>query len=109
MRARHHENLLEDRIDDIARRLRAIEERLGAIDKQDADASAAERQQAKPYLTAREAASYLSVSRSLLSRWRCDTPGGPPYRKVGRRVVYASADLDKFLEDRCRSRPLLNR
>lgn len=109
MRARSDGGLLEARVDDIARRLRDVEERLGDRAEHHAESSIAESRQAKPYLTAREAASYLSVSRSLLSRWRCDTPGGPPYRKVGRRVVYASADLDKFLEDRCRSRPLLNR
>lgn len=109
MRTRQHDHLLEDRVDDLARRLRAIEERLGEIAKQDADAALTERHQAKPYLTAAEAADYLGLSASLMNRWRCDMPGGPPYRKVGRRVVYARADLDQFLEERCRSRPLFAR
>ncbi|MFM9847086.1 MAG: helix-turn-helix domain-containing protein [Hyphomicrobiaceae bacterium] len=107
MRTRQ-DNLLEDRVDDLARRLRAIEEWFGEADRRDADAQAAE-QQAKPYMSTREAAEYLNLSTAILEQWRSYRPGGPPYRKVGRRVVYAAADLDKFLEERCRSRPLLGR
>lgn len=103
------ESLLEDRVDDLARRLRAIEEWFGEADRRDADAKAAEGRQAKPYLTAREAAEYLGLSTTMLDQWRCSRPGGPPYRKVGRRVIYAAADLDKFLEERCRSLPLVRR
>lgn len=103
-----HENLLEDRLDDLARRLRAIEEWFGEADRRDAEAPAAE-EQAKPYMTTREAAGYLGLSPSILEQWRSVRPGGPAYRKVGRRVVYARTDLDNFLQERCRSRPLLGR
>ncbi len=98
--------LLEARLDDLFRRLRELEERFGDKDKHEAEAPTTERRQAKPYMTAREAAEYLSVSRSLMSRWRCDLPGGPPFRKIGRRVVYATADLEKFLEERHSRTPL---
>lgn len=104
-----HESLLEDRVDDLARRLRAVEEWFGDIDKRDADAKAAEGRQAKPYLTAREAAEYLGLSPSLLEQWRCNRPGGPPYRKVGRRVVYATAELDQYMKERCAESPMVRR
>lgn len=96
MRARSDVGLLEARLDDITRRLREVEEQLGGRAEHDAESSIAETQQAKPYLTVPEAAEYLAVSRSLLNRLRCDLPGGPPYHKVGRRVVYARNDLDEF-------------
>jgi hypothetical protein len=44
------------------------------------------------FLIADEAAALLRISTVTLSRWRIEG-AGPPYRKFGRRVVYASADL----------------
>lgn len=104
-----NDNLLEDRVDDLARRLREVEERLGELELQVTDLMSAERNQTKPYLTVREAALYVGVSQSMLAQWRCSVPGGPQFRKVGRRVLYSPEDLDKFLEEQCRSRPLLGR
>jgi len=44
------------------------------------------------FLTAAEAAHFLRISSVTLSRWRIEGCG-PPYRKFGRRVVYAVDDL----------------
>jgi len=41
---------------------------------------------------ARQALALLRLSEITLGRWRLDG-SGPPYRKFGRRVVYARADL----------------
>lgn len=101
-----NESLLEDRVDGLAKRLREAEERLGELELQVTELMSAERNQAKPYPTVREAALYVGVSQSMLAQWRCSVPGGPQFRKLGRRVLYSPADLDKFLEERCRSRPL---
>jgi hypothetical protein len=53
-------------------------------------------QQAAPsqptFLNVREAAVLLRLSEITLSRWRLEG-GGPPYRKFGRRVLYARSDL----------------
>lgn len=54
-------------------------------------------------LTEKEAARYLSMSRSYLRRARMDgqvgqrTPG-PPFIKLGRSVRYLVADLDGWLQ-----------
>ncbi len=51
-----------------------------------------------------EAASYIGMSRSFLAISRMDgdrdgrTPG-PPYVKVGRRVIYLKDDLDAWLSE----------
>jgi predicted DNA-binding transcriptional regulator AlpA len=47
-------------------------------------------------LSVEEAAHYLGVSVSWLNKSRC-RGDGPPHHKIGRRVVYALADLDAFL------------
>ena len=44
-----------------------------------------------------EAARYLGVSGSFLAKKRC-TGGGPPFCKIGRRVLYDIADLQEFAE-----------
>jgi hypothetical protein len=44
------------------------------------------------FLTAREAAAFLRISPVTLGRWRIEGRG-PTYRKFGRRVVYAHAEL----------------
>ena len=44
------------------------------------------------FLTPRESAAFLRLSDVTLARWRIEGTG-PAYRKFGRRVVYAKADL----------------
>lgn len=44
------------------------------------------------FLTVKEAAAFLRVSPVTLGRWRIEGKG-PPFRKFGRRVLYASSDL----------------
>jgi excisionase family DNA binding protein len=53
-----------------------------------------------PLLTVPEAAQYLRVSPSTLNAWRTARRGryGPPFVKIGRRVVYREHDLEQFLE-----------
>ncbi len=46
-----------------------------------------------------EAAAYLSVAVQTLQKWR-SSGGGPPYAKIGRRVVYRLTDLERWLESR---------
>jgi len=50
-----------------------------------------------PYLDTREAARYLRLQPSTLERWR-SVGGGPTFRKLGGRVVYAQVELDAFAE-----------
>ena len=52
-----------------------------------------------PFLTEREAAAYLTLSPSTLNRWRV-IGGGPAFRRLGRRVAYAMADLHAFADAR---------
>jgi hypothetical protein len=49
------------------------------------------------FLTTAEAASFLRISPVTLGRWRIEGCG-PAYRKFGRRVVYAHADLSAWAE-----------
>ncbi|MCL8382487.1 helix-turn-helix transcriptional regulator [Xanthobacter aminoxidans] len=57
-------------------------------------------------LTAPEASAYLgyhlgcSVAVATLARWRCVTSFGPPFHRIGRRVVYARSDLDAWINKR---------
>jgi hypothetical protein len=51
-------------------------------------------------LSVQEAAIYAGVSVSYMNRLRT-IGGGSAFRKIGRRVTYAIADLDDWLE-RCR-------
>jgi predicted DNA-binding transcriptional regulator AlpA len=43
-----------------------------------------------------DAADYLGISKSLLDKLRCYS-GGPSYTKLGRAVIYNTADLDAWL------------
>lgn len=54
------------------------------------------------YLDTRRAAVYLALSASTLNRMRL-TGEGPRYAKAGRRVIYAKADLDAWVEARKRT------
>jgi helix-turn-helix protein len=47
------------------------------------------------FLTEREAAALLHLSPATLSRWRW-IGDGPPFKKFGRSVRYARADLEAF-------------
>ena len=50
------------------------------------------------FLTVREAAEFLRLSEITLSRWRTEG-SGPSYRKFGRRVLYARADVVAWADD----------
>jgi predicted site-specific integrase-resolvase len=54
------------------------------------------------FLTTTEAANFLRISPITLSRWRIGGYG-PPYRKFGRRVVYARDDLLAWANQQARS------
>lgn len=49
----------------------------------------------------KEAAEYVGLSKSSLDKLRC-FGGGPRYFKLGRAVVYATADLDIWMAERAR-------
>ena len=53
-------------------------------------------------ISAPEAAQYLGISASTLSKLRV-FGGGPKFHKLGRRVVYAVDDLDAWFRERQRS------
>ncbi len=53
----------------------------------------------KEFLTADEAAEFLSFSLIQLAEWRCKG-GGPVFHKIGRRVAYSVADLRAFMAAR---------
>jgi predicted DNA-binding transcriptional regulator AlpA len=45
-----------------------------------------------------EASAFLGLRRTTLEHWRSGKKaGGPPYYKLGRRVVYRLADLEEWL------------
>ena len=48
-------------------------------------------------LTVKEAATYVPTSTSTLNRLRV-SGGGPRFIKIGSRVLYDTADLDKWIE-----------
>ena len=55
-------------------------------------------------LTTYETAEYLRLTRSCLAKWRCAGGGrGPDFILAGRKVLYAKATLDGWLETRRRS------
>ncbi len=49
------------------------------------------------FLTTEEAANYLRLSPRTLEKMRV-TGEGPPFRKLGRRVLYVKSDLDAWAE-----------
>lgn len=60
------------------------------------------------YLNNTEAAAYLKLSPRTLEKQRV-VGGGPRFRKFGRRVLYAIADLDAWADERgCASTSDLN-
>ncbi|MDG2005082.1 MAG: helix-turn-helix domain-containing protein [Novosphingobium sp.] len=58
----------------------------------------------RAYLPVTEAAGFLGLSRQQLDLWRMKG-GGPAYHKVGRKVLYSTADLRAFMARR-RNEPL---
>lgn len=52
-------------------------------------------------LSCDEAASFLGLSRSWLAKLRV-TGGGPPYLKIGKRVLYEESDLQLWAMSRRR-------
>jgi hypothetical protein len=92
--------LLEARVDELTRRVRELEEAFGRLS--DAERKRPEAEPRAAYLTVHEAAEYTRLSKSLLDRWRCDLPGGPPWISVRGRILYAVLDLDDFLTSRRR-------
>jgi hypothetical protein len=54
------------------------------------------------FLTTSEAGGFLRISPITLGRWRIEGHG-PPYRKFGRRVVYARDDLLAWAKQQARS------
>lgn len=53
-------------------------------------------------ITRPEAANYLGISVRTLEKWAV-VGGGPPYYRLGGRVVYDIADLDTYLAERRRT------
>ena len=51
-------------------------------------------------MTTEQAAAYLSVDAGTLGVWRCTRRYAIPFVKVGRKVRYRKADLDKFIRSR---------
>ncbi len=60
---------------------------------------AADKAQPQRYLTNDEAAEHLRLSPRTLEKQRV-IGGGPRFRKFGRRVMYAVADLDAWADQR---------
>ena len=50
-------------------------------------------------ISQREAAMRLTLSERTLERWRVSGEG-PPYAKLGRRVLYRQSDLDEWIAAR---------
>lgn len=67
---------------EILERLEAIEAKIGQPDRE--------------YLNAEEAAGFLGLSKQQLDVHRMKG-GGPPFHKVGRRVLYSVSDLRAWM------------
>lgn len=55
-------------------------------------------------MTPQQAADYLGTTVGTLSVWRCNRRYSVPFVKVGRKVCYRKADLDRFLWQRTENR-----
>jgi predicted DNA-binding transcriptional regulator AlpA len=51
------------------------------------------------WLRARDAAAILGLSAATLADWRCEGKG-PPFRRLGRVIIYDAAELDEWMEQR---------
>jgi excisionase family DNA binding protein len=54
------------------------------------------------YLTAKEAAKFLTLSEHTLRNWRVEGKG-PGFHKLGSRVVYARVDLEAWADQQYRN------
>ena len=68
------------------------------------DESGPSRREAPAFLTARQAAAFLSLSRRTLDRYRY-SGSGPAFHRFGGRIAYARADLEAWAAQRRRGRP----
>ena len=48
--------------------------------------------------TTAEAANYLRLHVVTLAKWRIASNDGPPFHKIGGKILYAQQDLDEWLE-----------
>ena len=55
-------------------------------------------------MTPQQAAAYLGVKAQTLGVWRCTRRHPIPFVKVGRKVCYRKADLDRFVQQRTKNR-----
>lgn len=63
-----------------------------------AAATFSEQRKPREYLGVEDAAEFVGLSKMLLDDFRTRKPGGPPFHKVGRRIVYGVADLRVWME-----------
>jgi len=54
------------------------------------------------HLNQREVAERLNISPRTLERWRWLGEGGPPFLKIGGRVVYRLQDIERYEAERLR-------
>lgn len=52
----------------------------------------------RKYITTKEAVERTGISKKTFERWRW-IKQGPRYHKIGKIVVYAVTDLDRFMND----------
>ena len=55
------------------------------------------------YLSVREAATYLGLSKAQLDIWRSKGVGGPPWYKHGHLVKYRRSELDAWMAPKRRA------
>lgn len=65
---------------------------------QPVSSSSSPKQEAE-YLTPAEAAAHLRVSKSYLDKLRV-YGGGPPFHRLGRKILYAKPEIDLFVQRR---------
>ncbi len=78
----------------------AIDQRQARVESELATVKEPPASPAPKVMTSPQAAEYLGINPQTLALWRCTGRYPLPFVKVGRRVVYHKADLDKFIEDR---------
>jgi len=57
-------------------------------------------QQTEEFLTSKQAAAYLRVSKSYLDKLRV-YGGGPRFLRFGRKILYRRSELNLWAEERC--------
>jgi predicted site-specific integrase-resolvase len=53
----------------------------------------------KQYFSPDEAARTIGVASQTLARWRCEG-GGPPFIRVGRKIMYGATDITAWMNSR---------